>query len=123
MDYDEDQELTRYIWKHYQHLMTELERRAGRAILGRAKVEAARARDTAASREMAKLLSERWAEVGVPEVDAALADGPAVFRRKVRDRLLSECGSEVFVNRCGRCKRVVRTPQARQCLWCGFDWH
>jgi len=28
-----------------------------------------------------------------------------------------------FVNRCPRCRWVVRTLQARQCLWCGFDWH
>jgi hypothetical protein len=36
--------------------------------------------------------------------------------------VLAERGAEVFVNRCPRCRWVVRTPQARQCFWCGFDW-
>jgi hypothetical protein len=53
----------------------------------------------------------------------ALADGVEVFRRRVCRRVLAERGAEVFVNRCPTCRRVVRTPQARQCLWCGFDWH
>ena len=42
---------------------------------------------------------------------------------RVCRRVLAERGAEVFVNRCPRCRWVVRTPQARQCLWCGFDWH
>jgi hypothetical protein len=117
VEYDEDRELTRYVWDYYQRLMTEFERRVGRAIIGRAKAAAV------GISEMAGLLHRRWGEVGVPEVEAALADGPEVFRRRVRDRLLAERGSEVFVNRCPRCARVVRTPQARQCFWCGFDWH
>jgi hypothetical protein len=37
MEYDEDRELTRYIWDHYGRLMTEFEWRVGRAIIGRAK--------------------------------------------------------------------------------------
>jgi hypothetical protein len=114
---DEDRELTRYVWYHYQRLMTEFEWRVGRAIIRRAKLAAGGQAETAMAAH------RRWCEVGVPEVEAALADGPEVFRRRVRDRLLSERGLEVFVNRCPRCSRVVRTPQARQCFWCGFDWH
>jgi hypothetical protein len=115
--YDEDRELTRYVWDHYEQLMAEFERRVGRAIIGRAKAAAA------GPPEKAGVLHRRWSEVGVPEVEAALAEGPEVFRRRLRDRLLSERGAEVFVNRCSKCGRVVRTPRARQCLWCGFDWH
>jgi hypothetical protein len=117
VEYDEDRELTRYIWNHYGRLMTEFEWRVGRASLGRAKAAASR------SPEMAEALNRLWGAVGEPEVEAALADGPETFRRRVRDRLLAERGAEVFVNRCPRCGRVVRTPRARQCFWCGFDWH
>ena len=117
MEYDEDRELTRYVWDNYQQLMTEFEWRVGRAIVGRAKATAVK------SPEMAGAFHREWGEVGVPEVETALADGPEVFRQRVRDRLLSERRSEVFVNRCPKCARVVRTPQARQCFWCGFDWH
>jgi rRNA maturation endonuclease Nob1 len=27
------------------------------------------------------------------------------------------------INRCPACKRIVRTPRAQHCLWCGHDWH
>ena len=26
------------------------------------------------------------------------------------------------INRCPSCNRIVRTPQARQCFWCGHEW-
>ena len=29
----------------------------------------------------------------------------------------------VVVNRCPACGRVVQTPAAKQCLWCGHGWH
>jgi len=27
------------------------------------------------------------------------------------------------ISRCPVCERIVKTPLARQCLWCGHDWH
>ncbi len=30
---------------------------------------------------------------------------------------------EITVNRCPKCSRVVRTPSAKQCMWCKHDWH
>jgi hypothetical protein len=27
------------------------------------------------------------------------------------------------VARCPACNRVLRTPEAKQCFWCGHDWH
>jgi hypothetical protein len=117
VDYDEDRELTRYVWDHYQRLLTEFEWRVGRAIQGRAKAALSK------SLEMAAALNRHWGAVGDAEVEAALSDGPEAFRRQVRDRLLAEHESAMFINRCPRCQRVVRTPSPHQCFWCGFDWH
>jgi hypothetical protein len=25
--------------------------------------------------------------------------------------------------RCPKCDRIARTPEAKQCLWCGHNWH
>jgi hypothetical protein len=116
MEYDEDRELTRYVWDHFPDRMTDFERRVGFAIIGRQKAAKAGA-------DAAHLLAVRWGFTDDPEVNAALADGPEEFWRRVCSRVLAEAGDEVFVNRCPRCNRVVRTPQARQCFWCGFDWH
>jgi hypothetical protein len=117
VEYDEDVELTRYVWHYFMSLMTDFERRVGGAIFGRGKAAAS------ASPQMRRWLSQRWGHVGEPDIEEALADGAEAFRRRVRDRILSEHRSDVFVNRCPRCERVVRTPTARQCFWCGHDWH
>jgi hypothetical protein len=116
MDYDEDRELTRYVWDYFTHHMTDFERQVGLAIIGRQKVANAGA-------DFSHPGAVRWGRTDDPEVNAALADGPEKFRRRVCSRVLAEAGSKVLVNRCPRCNRVVRTPRARQCFWCGFDWH
>jgi hypothetical protein len=116
MEYDEDRELTQYVWEHFSHRMTDFERRVGRAIRGRQKASNAGA-------DIFHLLAVRWGQTDDPEVNAALADGPEAFRRRVCSRVLAQAGGEVFVNRCPRCNGVARTPRARQCFWCGFDWH
>ena len=118
LDYNEDLVLTRYVWVHYERLMSDFERRVGRAVLGRMK-----AASPTTSVQMAELLNRQWGAVGDAEIEEALIDGIEEFRRKVRNRLLSDWSAEVFVNRCPMCMRVVRTPQAQQCFWCGYDWH
>jgi hypothetical protein len=115
MEYNDGVELTRYVWDHYGRLMTEFERRVGAAIIHRLKL-------ARAGRE-SNPIARRWGALDDPEVNAALADGPEVYRRRVCDRVLAESGGEVFINRCPACGRVVRTPKARQCFWCGYDWH
>jgi hypothetical protein len=73
--------------------------------------------------ELATLLYQRWAQTDDPAINAALRDGADVFRRQVRDRLLDIHADQVFINRCPVCQRIVRTPEARLCLWCGPTWY
>lgn len=114
--YDDDRELTEYIWDNFGSLMTDLERRAARTLVAEAKASASPGR-------VANVLRERWGRHSDPEVARALEQGADAFRRRVRDRILSEMGDAVIVNRCAACDRIVATPRARQCLWCGHDWH
>ena len=39
----------------------------------------------------------------------------------LRERVLRE--NPKLIARCRKCNGVLRTPKARQCRWCGFDWH
>jgi hypothetical protein len=117
VNYDEEAEMTRYVWENYSQLMTEFERRVGLAIVGRMKAA------STDHPQLSKMLDKRWGSFGDPDVDAALADGPEVFRRRTAHRLLAERASDILTNRCPSCGRMVRTPKARQCFWCGFDWH
>ncbi|MGC4006447.1 MAG: hypothetical protein QM811_26315 [Pirellulales bacterium] len=116
-NYDEDRESTRYVWNHFQDRMTEFEKRIGSALFWRERADL-----VTDSRVMIDMLRNKG-EIGVVEVDAALSDGHEAYRRKVRDRLLADLEDPIVIHRCGRCRKVLRTPLARQCLWCGYDWH
>jgi hypothetical protein len=113
--YREDEELTEYVWHNYRHLMDDAERLVERAILAEEKASADGCR-------IAEVLRQRW--VGNdPCIAEALREGVPAFRARVRDRLLREHADEIAINRCPACGRIVASPKARQCLWCGHDWH
>lgn len=120
MDYDESSVLRKYVWDACQHVLTDLERRAERAVIARAKAAGARKFNRP---DTAQMLDEKWGCVADPEVDAALAAGEEAFRQRVCERVLADPMASQSINRCPRCNRVVRTPTAQQCFWCGHDWH
>lgn len=115
--YIDDSELTKYVWNNYQHLFSELEQRGVKAVIANEKA------GRSASVAMATVLRERWGSANDPEVAAALGEGTEVFQRRVRERVVRECEGNLFINRCPACNRIVRTPRARQCLWCNHAWH
>jgi hypothetical protein len=57
------------------------------------------------------------------QTEQALKEGEAAFRHRTLVRLLPNPAVQALINRCPRCHRIVRTPQALQCFWCGYDWH
>lgn len=114
--YDEEAELTLYIWDHFRNLMTSIEKLTNKAISVDQKSQHA-------SPELARKMRERWGSLEDPDIAEALKDGVEAFRRSVKDRVIQDSGDEVFINRCPECQRILTTPKARQCLWCGYDWH
>lgn len=127
-DYNDGKVLIDYVLRNYYHLLTRVEYTLWRIIVQRDKARMAAQRNP--NREyaltydkMLKLIYERSGLSPDDEVVCeALADTDAFYER-VRDRILDDHADEVFVNRCPECGRVVRTPRARLCLWCGHDWH
>lgn len=110
MDYDEDAVLTDYVWFNYGHLMSRAE------VFGHKASASGNSRlDMVYEQQFGR---ENWAQM----VDA-YSQGPEAFRRRVRDRLLQGYASSIEITRCPSCQRIVKTPAARQCVWCGFDWH
>jgi len=45
------------------------------------------------------------------------------FNFKVAERLLDEHSDVIYLNFCERCESLARTPLAKQCRHCGYDWH
>lgn len=114
--YDEEQQLTDYIWHNYSHLMKEDEWLAGRAVDAEEKA-------AASSGKVAARLVEALGVESDPRIEPLLRDGVSAFRTRVRNRLLKDHSGEVVIKRCPACGQVVATPRAQQCLWCGHDWH
>jgi hypothetical protein len=114
--YDEDRVLTNYVWQHYRHLFTEFERRVADRISIEIKTQ----------HSPPEIRAERLARLwGPPDatVNSALEQGHWAFLDRVRTRILAEEADRILTNRCPMCERIVRTPKARQCLWCHHDWH
>ena len=111
--YDEETELTRYVYDHYRHLRNEEESMLVEVFAVQCKGPHAQ--------------SKTFDRFGIspddPLARSTLRDGKDTFREKVCKRILQENESDVFINRCPACSRIVATPKASQCLWCGNDWH
>jgi hypothetical protein len=116
VEYDDDREVTRFVWDFYSRFLTNFEGRVGNEAFAQAKA-------AVGSQGIAEVIRRRHGLKGDPTVDAALANGVEAFRRRVCRRILEEHGADIAINRCPKCDCVVRTPKSRQCFWCGFDWH
>ncbi len=116
--YNDEAETWRYIGRWYKHLFNENER-FGPSFLR---------------------LQELVPEASLSDIKAVLAEyhggkrmsQPVVrklqevvdeFTRQTIDRIQREHRGDLFVNRCPACQRIVASPSAKQCLWCGHDWH
>ncbi len=113
-NYDDDQCLTNYIWDNYSSLLTDAEKLSAKTL--RIQVKLPNAFGQSAT-------TEELVPHPSPEVAELLANGDTEFRRIAAARVLRENGADLTINRCSMCNRIVRTPQAQQCLWCGHDWH
>jgi hypothetical protein len=55
-------------------------------------------------------------------IDHLVALGKEKLRQIIAERLFKEHADEIL-NPCPRCEKLARTPLAKQCRYCGFDWH
>jgi hypothetical protein len=114
--YDADRELTGYVWHNYFHLLSPFEFTVWKAVAWQQK-------GAPSNGNVARVLRKRFEEARSDPQVAAAIDDYDLFRQQARDRILAEHADKVTINRCSRCQRIVATPLARQCLWCGLDWH
>jgi len=52
-----------------------------------------------------------------------LKNGYVEFEMLVAKRILETYPEKVFLNNCEQCGKLARTPFAKQCRHCGYDWH
>ena len=114
-EYDEEGEMIHYVLNFYSIHMTASECRLIKAIYIDQQV-------ALSGKVVSTAMSRGW---GLCDVEKAylLDHGSEGCRRNIRDRLLRDGDRQFEVNRCPRCRRIARTSKARQCFWCGHDWH
>lgn len=116
--YDDRAELAEYLWHNYLELFTTNEKLAAKTLLAEQKMASPTMSDA-----MRTVMQRNWVSRGNSEIDTLLQNGPEQFRIRTAFRVIEDCKELVVVNRCPSCSRIVATPRAKQCLWCGHDWH
>ena len=113
--YDEAEVLKRYLEFSMELLTSDLERRS---------LHLAVKREKAAATESARDRLPKWLAQESEEVRQGSLAGVKVIRQRIEERIAKDYrDGKLVVNRCPKCHRIVRTPFAKQCLWCGHDWH
>ncbi|SEW45929.1 hypothetical protein SAMN05428988_6179 [Chitinophaga sp. YR573] len=49
--------------------------------------------------------------------------GQDQFYILIASKLKERYESEIFINNCPKCGKLCRTPLAKQCRYCVYDWH
>lgn len=46
-----------------------------------------------------------------------------VEKKIIAEIIFKDFGDHVLFNNCPKCKKLARTPKAKQCRYCGYNWH
>lgn len=110
-----NQEFIRYILSHFAHLMTADEQMAFRY---RNLPEGTRT-----SAAHLKVLGLERLDEALPRINELLREGDEAFEQRVVQRIMTEAPEKVYLNYCPKCGELARTPKARQCRYCTYQWH
>lgn len=110
-------EKANYVIAHYSILLTLPEKAALRHHRSNVKLENVNDDKLTGMYYRAGWLSDN------PEVLNHLNNGYMQFIVSCSQRILKDNPGEVYFNLCPICNKLARTPQAKQCRWCGYDWH
>lgn len=114
--------LISYVMSYYPHLMNEPEKRAYKHLAGTLKSTMGGS-DLAAQQESRNDFQfSRWLTDDPAALQLA-SEGWQVFLERTAKRIFAEHEKDIYLNLCPRCGELTRTPTARQCRFCGNDWH
>lgn len=106
----------RYIAQYCTEFMTPKEKAASNHYIAQVKFLKYKDRSKSASDAYSNMASDD------PEVIELLKDGYDKFQDRFAQRIYDEHLNELNINRCPKCNGVTRTPQAKQCRYCGHSW-
>lgn len=112
-----NRETVQYVFTYFGHLMTEEEQVAWRHYSSTLKLEGNNNQTVTSFYEKHGWLSNDSVALGL------LKDGYENFEMNVAKRILINNEGQIFLNKCAKCDLLARTPNAKQCRYCGYDWH
>jgi hypothetical protein len=122
-EYDEQAQIAYTIILWHSHLMTVNEREMQTLFVIRAKAEVYKETAEERTEYERRVRSSMALSVDQDAADLVIGLGYQRFSRLLAERVMSEHGDQVVLNRCSKCERVVNTPMAKWCCWCKHDWH
>lgn len=113
--------LTRYIYRHFPHLLTDEEQAAHRIWTGHVKQFDWKG---PSRNHLLKMLHVPETEARYPDLCRRIREfGVAQVMRSAAERVLRDNPEKAILNTCPKCRALCRTPKSQQCFDCGFDWH
>jgi rhomboid protease GluP len=119
--YIEDSDMQNYILNYFSKFLTEKEAKAIKHDNTLSKMKNIDDKDQYEKRKSISL--EKGWLTDDPEILALLKDGIDSLTEKATGRIVKEHSKEIFFNFCPECGKLARTPKAKQCRFCGHDWH
>jgi hypothetical protein len=115
-EYNESLELQRYVWQFLVGLMSSEEQIVE-------KEWHAQQHQRYGQTHIAEFLNKRHGLDASMEVQKVRRIGFDTYTKHICERLQRDKPNEFYIHRCSQCARILFTPVAQQCFWCGADWH
>ncbi|WP_264558934.1 hypothetical protein [Flavobacterium sp. N2270] len=112
-----DIETARYISNYYHHFFNEKENIAYRHLNSIFKL-----RDEPENSPRHNTYKNKGWITTDYEVLELIKNGEIEFFLNTAKRILKENKDEIFLNKCSKCKKLARTPKAKQCRHCDNKW-
>jgi hypothetical protein len=115
-------DLVSYVMSYYRHFMNHEEKGAYSHLAGTMKATMGRSDVIAQQEARSHCQFSRWL-TDDPSALQLAGEGWQAFLERTANRIFAEHRKDIFLNCCPRCQKLARTPAARQCRFCGYDWH
>jgi len=116
-----NRETAKYIISHYSNLLTAEERLAIRHNHSIVKLDFDKIKANNSS--AVKVYKNHGWLTEDEKILHLLKDGYDAFELRVAQKIIDQNGDKVFLNSCPKCGKLTKTPFAKQCRFCQFDWH
>lgn len=113
-----DTETVKYITNYYLHLFSEPEKLALKHI--HSIIKLSDGNDRIKKTEIYKKAGWLTDQQSALEL---IKEGEDIFLINVAKRIMEDYPDKIFLNRCPECNALARTPNAKQCRFCGHNWH